>query len=93
MSIIDQIKTALRISHNKLDSELEARISAARAEMVRVGVEEAIANDDDDPLVLDAVKTYCQYAFTDDEKKREGFYNSWVCQIDGLRKSRSYRRP
>ena len=89
MALVDDVKTALRISHTKLDGEIQATIDAAKAEMARAGiVESAIA--DTDPLIVDAVKVYCKYVFAADEKRREGFFQSWQYQLDCLRKSSDY---
>ena len=92
MAILDDVKQRLRISHNKLNDDLTATIAAARAELVRVGVDSTMAASDSDPLIVEAVKTYCQYGFTDDDKAREGYWNSWVTRVDGLRKSMGYMR-
>lgn len=92
MAILDDVKTALRITHNKLDSDITAKISSARAEMVRVGVDSTKAASDSDALVTEAIKTYVQYKYTDDSKAMENYYNSWVVQVDGLRKSSDYMR-
>jgi len=92
MAFIDDIKQRLRISHNKLNDDLTATVAAARAELVRVGVDSTLAASESDPLIVEAIKTYCQYGFTDDEKAREGYWNSWVTQVDGLRKSSGYMR-
>lgn len=92
MALLDDVKKRLRISHSKLDSDLLATIEAARHELVRVGVETEKAASDSDPLIVEAIKTYCQHGFTDDVKEKEGYWNSWVTQVDGLRKSIIYSR-
>ncbi len=38
MALLDDVKLALRISHNKLDSEIADLISAAREDMKRAGM-------------------------------------------------------
>lgn len=87
--MLDSVKTALRISHNKLDTEITETIETAKKEMERVGVDVAkIINTD--PLISDAIKTFCKYSFHSDLKMREGFFNSWQYQIDCLRKSKDY---
>lgn len=91
MALIDDVKKRLRISHSKLDDDLAATIDAARSELSRVGVDLDVVNDSD-PLVIEAIKTYCQHGFTDDMKEKEGYWNSWVTQVDGLRKSKGYMR-
>ena len=91
MALINDVKTRLRISHDKLDGDLEQAIAAARSELARVGVD-VDATLDSDPLIVEAIKTYCQHGFTDDVKEKEGYWKSWETQVDGLRKSRTYMR-
>ncbi len=88
--LVEEIKKTLRISHSKLDSEIESNIEVAKAEMVRVGIIEGKANDETDPLIKKAIKTFCQIEMSTDDKKVEGFITSWEYQIDNLRKSRNY---
>lgn len=85
--MLDKVKLSLRISHNLLDSDIEDTIGTARAELIRVGVPESKANGDD-LLVEEAIKTYCKAVYSSDEKRAEGFFNSWQYQLDNLRKSK-----
>ena len=87
MAILDDVKLALRISHTALDTELTANIAEARAEMVRNGIDESIANDDNNPLIVAAIKTYCKFINTDIDKTAERYEESWKYQLDCLRKS------
>lgn len=89
MALLDDVKTALRISHTKLDTEISATIQAAKAEMARAGIETTSISDTD-ALIVDAIKTYCRYSFASDLKMREGFFMSWQYQLDCLRKSTGY---
>lgn len=88
--LVQEIKTVLRISHNKLDDEIQSTVESGIAEMVRVGVIQGKANDETDPLIKKALKTYCQKEFSTDDKKVERFEISWQYQIDNLRKSKGY---
>jgi rRNA-processing protein FCF1 len=89
MAFIDDVKTALRRSHTKLDGEIQAAINASKKEMSRAGIlPTAIVETDE--LIAMAIKTYCQYVFASDEKIREAFFNSWEYQLDNLRKSAGY---
>lgn len=83
------VKMALRISHDKLDTEIQATIDAAEAEMERAGIAES-AIDTSDALIADAIKTFCKYSFSSEGKMREGFFTSWQYQLDCLRKSADY---
>lgn len=87
--MLDRIKVALRITHSKLDADLESTIESAKMELRRIGV--MVPDGDYVPdIVFNAIKTYCQMYYTDDEKKRDMFYKSFECQADGLRKSMEY---
>lgn len=88
--LLDEIKTTLRISHNKLDDEINSNISSARLEMIRLGILEDVANSDDDELIKQAIKTYCQMQNTTDDKKYERYFKAWQYQTDCLRKSKDY---
>ena len=88
--MLEAVKKSLRITHTKLDDSIQDTINAARAEFIRLGILPYKAEDDNDPLIREAIKTYCQMEYTDDAKKREMFYKSWETQVDGLRKSRNY---
>ena len=49
--MLEVVKTALRISHNQLDSEITDLIEAARLDLSLSGVSTTKANDDSDPLI------------------------------------------
>ena len=85
------VKTALRVSHDRLDGEIQDMIDAARADMVRAGVSEEAASEEENPLVRDAVKVYCLMRFTTDTDRYNRFFESWQYQLDCLRKSRGFK--
>ena len=94
--MLEKIKLALRISHNKLDGEINDNIAFAKQEMERLGIDtsKTVADGETavmDPLIYNAIKTYCQYAFTTDLKAQEGYFTSWSYQLDCLRKTEAYR--
>ncbi len=88
-TIFDKVKLALRISHNLLDGEIVEVIASARQEMIRAGVAEAVANEDDGPdeLVETAIKTYALEYYTRDMKEKDGYAESFKYQLDNLRKT------
>ncbi len=89
LTTLEKVKLALRISHTKLDTDLQDTINTAKKEMERAGIlSTAIVETDN--LVLEAIKTYCKYSFASDEKIREGYFMSWEYQLDCLRKSENY---
>jgi hypothetical protein len=63
------------------------QIVTARAEMVRAGISKEVANDEDNPLITDAVITFCQMRNADTINESEQYSNSWKYQLDCLRKS------
>ena len=87
--MLEKVKLALRISHNLLDSDIQGTIDTARAELIRSGVSEEKANGND-VLVESAIKTYCLFVYTNDDKRAQGFFESWQYQLDNLRKSGEY---
>ena len=87
--MLDKVKLSLRISHNLLDSDIESTIDTARAELIRSGVSAEKA-DSYDVLVENAIKTYCLFVYSNDDKRAQGFFESWQYQLDNLRKSSGY---
>lgn len=84
--MLELIKQELRISHNKLDSSIMLAISSARAELTRAGVPIAVANDEDNVLITQAISAYCKYILTDDSAIQERYFESFTYQLDNLRK-------
>lgn len=66
MTTLEKIKLALRISHDKLDEDIQADIDACVADLHLVGV---IHAPEADPLVLNAIKLWCRSLYTDDPAK------------------------
>ncbi len=92
MAFIDDVKERLRITHNKLDGDISAQISASQDELVRIGVDSTLATAEADPLVVEAFKTYVQYKNAPDPKEADNLWSSWITQADGIRKAATYRR-
>ena len=90
MAILNNIKAALRISHDALNNDIQENIDAAIAEMIRLGIQEEKARNESDPAVLRASKTYCQAMFTDNTSDMEKYFASWQYQLDCLRKTGAY---
>lgn len=63
---LSKIKIALRISHNKLDEDIQADIDACLADLKVCGI---IHAGEDNPLIFNAVKLYCKSIYTDDTAK------------------------
>lgn len=67
-SILTKIKLSLRISHSKLDEDIQSDIDACLADLRLCGVIHAPEND---TLVLNATKLWCRSLYTDDTTKAE----------------------
>lgn len=66
MTTLEQIKLAVRITHDKLDADIQADIDACLADLRVCGVRYA---DESDPLMLNAIKLWCRSLYTDDAVK------------------------
>lgn len=63
---LNKIKLALRVSHDKLDEDIQADIDACMADLKVCGVVYASIND---ALIYNAVKLWCRSLYTDDPAK------------------------
>ena len=88
--VIEQIKTAKRIRHSGLDSEIDRLVKTARANIKRAGVREDKANSDDD-LIIEAVVTFVLAKLADTPEMSDKYEESYRIQLDDLRKSEGYR--
>ena len=57
MSMVSDVKTALRISHNNLDGQIGVIIEAAKQRLRMIGVK---AIDEDEPVTKIAIQLYAQ---------------------------------
>ena len=64
--MLEKIKLALRITHGKLDEDIQSDIDACRADLKVCGITYAT---DDDPLIFNAIKLWCRANYTDDTTK------------------------
>ena len=78
MTTLDKLKLALRISHDKLDDDIQADIDACLADLRVCGIVHA---DESDPLVFNAVKLWCKGLYTDDPTKA----GEWQRRYDALK--------
>ena len=70
--MLEKIKKALRISHNKLDDDIQANIDACLLDLTIAGVNAKV----EDELMTQAVKLYCkwQYDFCGNSDRFEKAY-------------------
>lgn len=90
MSVFEQVKTAKRIKHSGLDSEINRLIGTARASMERAGVKHEKAQSDDN-LIVEAVVTFVLGRLAETTELRDKYEESYRIQLDELRKSEEYR--
>ena len=57
MSMVSDVKTALRISHNELDAQIGVIVAAAEQRLRMIGVK---AIDEDEPVIKLAIQLYAQ---------------------------------
>lgn len=86
MTLKADIKVALRITTDALDSEVETLIAAALYDMERVGVDPALLDEDDldNAFVKQAVVAYCKAHFGYDNAEADRFddaYRRIVCDL------------
>lgn len=66
MTTLERIKLAIRISHTKLDEDIQADIDACMADLRVCGI---IHATEEDPLIFNAIKLWCRSLYTDDTAK------------------------
>lgn len=66
LDTLGKLKLALRISHDKLDEDIQADVDACLADLSACGVINPQASD---PLIYNAVKLFLRSSYTDDPSK------------------------
>lgn len=92
--MLEQLKTSLRISHNKLDDDLKANILACIEDLKKVGVTviEYDGNEDDflgNELQLKAIELYIKWQY-DFNGKGEQFRKNYESLRDSMALSNLY---
>lgn len=86
---LDKVRFAVRRStgNTLVDAELTDIIQQCRADLIRMGLNSAIAEDESNPLVLGALRCFARWQFGIDgdnaERNREDYY----ALAEDLRKS------
>jgi len=62
MDLLDEVKLALRVSGSLTDTELQALIDAAKADIAAAGADAGLI-DDTEPLIRQAIIWYCKMAY------------------------------
>lgn len=87
--MLNKIKTALRISHNQLDEDIQADIDACRQDLKVCGI---VYATDNDPLIVNAVKLWCRSSYTDDPAKSAEFLKRYEALKACLQMAEGYGR-
>ncbi|HSQ88094.1 head-tail connector protein [Romboutsia sp.] len=72
--MIESVKLALRIKSSAFDDEINDLIFAAKTDLKISGVNNI---DDYDPIIIQAIKTYCKANFGLDNKDSERYERSY----------------
>lgn len=87
MSLLDDVKVAVRVKSTATDSEIQALVDAAFADMKRVGVDEALLDvDSPHALVRSAVLCFvkARYGYDNEDASRfESAYKQTVIDLMG----------
>lgn len=86
---LDKVRFAVRRSSGtQVDAELTDIVQQCRADLERLGVAEAVAEDEANPLILGAVRCFARWQFgingDDADRNREDY----LLMADGIRKMR-----
>lgn len=92
--MLDDVKTALRISQSStaFDMEIQDLIEAARLDLEQSGISSEKAKDDNDPLIKRAIIVYCKANFGyDSNTSADRFHDSYVMLKQHLSLAGDYR--
>lgn len=73
--MLEKVRTALRITHNKLDDELQDVINACIYDLTIAGIKNI---DENDPLIQQAVKTYAKAEYEQDVNKANRLTQAYI---------------
>lgn len=94
MSLLDEVKVALRVSSGKTDAEISAWIAAAKADMARVGIAPGKLSDEGmDPLCKSAVLLYVKGMYGFDNEEAPRFLESYRLVVAELMNSPTSYAP
>ena len=72
--MLEEVKLSLRIKSDAFNTEISEMIEAAKLDLSISGVEKI---NEDDPLIQQAIKTYCKANFGLDNKDSEKYQKSY----------------
>ncbi|MBR5845512.1 MAG: hypothetical protein IKY65_04555 [Rikenellaceae bacterium] len=86
-----KIKQGLRISHDRLDDDIQADIDACLADLRIAGV--VYADVEEDPLIFNAIKLWCRSLYTDDTAKAAEYLKRYNALKGSLMMAEGYGYP
>ena len=89
--IKNKLKQGLRITHDRLDDDIEADVEACLADLKLVGI--IYADVDTDPLIFNAIKLWCRSLYTDDTAKAAEYLKRYEALKACLMMAEGYGRP
>lgn len=87
MSTIEKIKNYIRITHSKLDEDIQSDIDACLADLKMHGI---VHKNESDPLIFNALKLYCKSCYVDDVAKATDLRQRYVALRDCLKGAEGY---
>lgn len=90
MALIDDVRTALRVTSDMTDVEIQMWIDAAKADMLRCGVKPELVNDKTMyPLVRSAITCFVKGQYGYDNSEAPRFLDSYRLLLAALLNSKS----
>ena len=87
LEILGKLKLALRISHDKLDEDIQSDVDACLADLTTCGVVNPQVSD---PLIYNAVKLFLRSSYTDDPAKGAEYLKRYEALKSCLRMAEGY---
>ena len=87
--MIDELKKALRLSHDKLDTDIKSNVDACILDLQRVGVKIPSADSDLNRLEMKAVELYIKWQY-DYGGKGDQYRKNYETLRDSLSLSNGY---
>ena len=90
MALIDDVRTALRVTSDMTDVEIQMWIDAAKIDMLRCGVKEELVNEETMyPLVRSAIVCFVKGQYGYDNSEAPRFLDSYRLMLAALLNSKS----
>lgn len=89
MSLLDDVRVALRVTHEMTDVEIQGYIDMAFADMSRVGIRQSLLDPESpNPMVRHAVVMFCKGSYGFDNSEGERFLMAYNTTVTALMNSK-----